>query len=89
MNTMEQPNLTDSMDIRHALERKLGYGAIQKVADAKGVRAPIVHNAMTGRRRSERDITILAYIASIVEQPVLGVNPDGSTIDENILAQAN
>lgn len=85
---MEQTNLTDSMDIRHALERKLGYGAIQKVADAKGVRAPIVHNAMTGKRRSKRDVEIIAYIASLIDQPVLGVNPDGTEVDDNILAQA-
>lgn len=86
---MEQTNLTDSMEIRHALERKLGYGAIQKVADTKGVRAPIVHNAMTGRRRSKRDIEILAYIACLIGQPVMGINPDGTEISENIIAQAN
>lgn len=85
MNT-EHSNLTSSMDIRHALERKLGYGAIQKIADARGIRAPVVHNAISGRRRSKRDMEILAYIASIVARPVMGINPDGSQADETIIA---
>jgi len=88
MNT-EQNNLTDRIEIRQAMERKLGYGAVQKVADIKGVRAPIIFNAISGRRRSRRDIEILAYIASIIDQPVLGVLPDGTEIDESIIAQAN
>ncbi len=84
---MNQENLTDPLKIKHALERKLGYGAVQKVATKNDVDLPIVSNAISGRRRSPRDIAILIFIARIIECPVRGLCPDGTELDENTLAQ--
>ena len=78
---MEQQNLTDALDIKHALEKKLGYGALQLVADVHAVKLPIVSNAISGRRRSPRDMKILAWIAAEIGQPVLGVLPDGKELE--------
>lgn len=82
---MEKENINDRLEIRQALERQLGYGAGQKVADVFKVKSPIVFGAISGRTRSRRDISILAYIAGVIGQPVRGVRPDGTEI-ENILA---
>lgn len=83
---MEQHNLTDQMAIKHALERKLGHGAVKKIADICNVRLPTVSNVMSGRRRNKE---ILTVIAQTVEQPVRGVCPDGSELLENMLADVH
>ncbi len=75
---MENENLTDPMAIKHALERKLGYGALNKLANNIGVSQPAVSNTINGKRHSRK---ILLYIANLLGQPVRGVAPD----NENIL----
>jgi hypothetical protein len=82
-SSMEQHNLTDQLAIKHALERKLGHGAVKKIADLCGVHIPTVSNVMSGRRRNR---VILTAIAKTVEQPVRGVCPDGTDLPENMLA---
>jgi len=74
---MEEHNLTDPMSIKHALERKLGYGALRKIAGQCEVSPPEVSNVVSGRRRN---MTILTVIAQTVDQPVRGVCPDGSEL---------
>lgn len=74
---MEQQNLTDPLDIKHALERKLGYGALRKIAGKCEVSPPEVTNVVYGRRRNKG---VLAAIAQIIGQPVLWICPDGSEL---------
>jgi len=74
---MVQQNLTDPLDIKHALERKLGYGAIKKIADKCAVSLPTASNALAGRRRNT---TVLTYAAKMIGQPVHGVTPDGTEL---------
>lgn len=83
---MEQHNLTDQMAIKHALERKLGHGAVKKIADKCKVQLPTVSNVMSGRRWNR---AILTMIAQTVDQPVRGVCPDGSELPENMLADVH
>nr|WP_321465136.1 hypothetical protein [uncultured Desulfobulbus sp.] len=83
---MELHNLTDQMAIKHALERKLGHGAVKKIADKCGVQLPTVSNVMSGRRRNT---AILTVIARTVDQPVRGICPDGSELLENMLADVH
>lgn len=77
----KQQNLTNPLEIRHALEDILGVGAIQKIAALHDVKSSIVSNAIYGRRRSKRDIKILACIAWVIQKPVRGVLPDGTELE--------
>ena len=77
--TMKDNNLSDPMEIRHALERKLGRGAVKKIADDCGVSPPAVSNTIHGHRgQSGRpgNAGILQYLANVIGQPVYGVDPD-------------
>ena len=75
---MENENLSDPMAIKHALERKLDYGAMNELANNIGVSQPAVSNTIARKRHSRK---ILLYIANLLGQPVRGVAPD----NENIL----
>ena len=75
---MDNENLTNPMALKHALERKLGYGAFNKLANNIGVSQPAISNTIAGKRHSRK---ILLYIANLLGQPVHGVAPE----NENIL----
>jgi len=78
-NTMTDDNLTDPMEIKHALERKLGYGAVKKTAAACGVTLPAISNTIHGQRgKSGRpgNKGLLQHLANVIGQPVHGVAPD-------------
>lgn len=75
---MENKNLTNPLEIKHALERKLGRGAVKIVANECGVSSPAISNTIHGRRgKSGRpgNKGLLQYIANLIEQPVYGVAP--------------
>jgi hypothetical protein len=76
---MTANNLTDPLEIRHALERKLGRGAVKIIAAQCNVSPPSVSNTIHGHRgQSGRpgNAGILQHIANIIEQPVYGVTPN-------------
>ena len=65
-------NLTDPMEIRHALERKLGNGALTIFANAHGYSLPYISQTVAGERGNEE---VLRAIASCLGQPVRGILP--------------
>ena len=67
-------NLTDPMEIKHALERSMGAGALSKLANREGVSRSTVTNAVKGKRPGS---PLLQVIAKQIGQPVHGVTPDG------------
>ncbi|MDR3631454.1 MAG: hypothetical protein P4L42_14080 [Desulfocapsaceae bacterium] len=69
---MKDDNLTDPLEIKYALERQLGYGALNKIAIVCGVSPPSVSNTIRKRRSSRK---VLACIANIIGQPVHGIAP--------------
>lgn len=70
--TTETANLTDPMEIRHALERKLGNGAMTIFATAHGYSLPYISQTISGERSNQR---LLEALASCIGQPVRGVMP--------------
>jgi len=71
--TMKNENLTDPLEIKYALERQLGYGALNKIAMACGVSPPSVSNTINKRRCCKK---VLTCIANTIGQPVYGIAPD-------------
>ncbi len=67
-------NLTDPMEIKHALERSMGAGALSKLASREGVSRSTVTNAVKGKRPGS---PLLQVIADQIGQPVYGITPDG------------
>lgn len=67
-------NLTNPMEIKHALERSMGAGALAKIATREGVSRSTVTNAIKGKRPGS---ALLQVIAKQIGQPVHGVTPDG------------
>ena len=65
-------NLTDPMEIRHALERKLGNGALTIFANAHGYSLSYISQTVAGDRGNK---DVLQAIASCLGQPVRGVSP--------------
>ena len=70
----QSPNLTDPMDIRHALERKLGNGALTIFANAHGYSLAYISQTVAGERGNT---SVLQAIANCIGQPVRGVLPRG------------
>lgn len=69
---MKNENLTDPLEIKYALERQLGYGALNKIAVACGVSPPSVSNTINKRRYSKK---VLTCIANTIGQSVHGIAP--------------
>ena len=69
---MENLNMTDPLEIKHALERALGSGAMSRIAEEKGVSRSTVTNVVKGRRPGS---PLLPYMAGVIGQPVHGVGP--------------
>ena len=65
-------NLTKRLEIRHALERELGNGAVKLLAGQAGCSVPYVSQNMSGVRANER---ILRLMANIIGCRVHGVFP--------------
>lgn len=65
-------NLTDPMEIRHALERKLGNGALTIFATAHGYSLAYISQTIAGARGNE---SVLEALASCLGCPVRGVLP--------------
>ena len=76
MNTdsLANQDLTDPMEIRHALERKLGSGAMTTFATAHGYSLGYISQTISGER-GNRDV--LQALASCLGQKVRGVAPRG------------
>lgn len=70
----ETINLTDPMDIRHALERKLGNGAMTIFANAHGYSLAYISQTVSGERGNR---SVLQALATCIGQPVRGVLPRG------------
>ena len=66
-------NLTDPMEIKHALEKSMGGGALSKLAKREGVSRSTVTNAIKGKRPGSH---LLQVIADQIGQPVYGTNPN-------------
>ena len=66
-------NLTDPMEIKHALEKSMGVGALSKLARREGVSRSTVTNAIKGKRPGS---PLLQVIADQIGQPVYGANPN-------------
>jgi hypothetical protein len=73
-NTTPLRNLTDPMEIKHALERKLGHGAQTIFAETNGFTLQHVNMNIRGERNNE---AILGLLAQCIGQPVHGVAPLG------------
>jgi hypothetical protein len=69
---MKSQNLTDPLEIKHALERKLGYGAIKQIASCCGVTSSAVSKII--RHRGSKKV--LKCVATTIGQPVHGIMPD-------------
>lgn len=70
-------NLTDPLEIKHALERSMGAGAMTKLADREGVTRSAITNAVKGKRPGSH---LLKVIAEQIGQAVYGITPDGHDI---------
>lgn len=78
VKAMEQSNLTSPIEIKHALERVRGYGAISRLAEEHHVSRSAMTNAVAGRRPGSH---LLQIIAAEIGQPVHGVLPNGQSLD--------
>jgi len=65
-------NLTNGIEIRHALELKLGYGAIAKLARKRGCTKTCISTTIHGKRSNPEVIQLLANEAGCT---VYGVDP--------------
>lgn len=65
-------NLTKPLEIRHALERKHGDGAVQKVANKLGVSGPCISATIHGNRCNP---VVIQHLANEAGCPVYGVVP--------------
>lgn len=65
-------NLTDPMEIKHALELKLGRGAQTIFARTHGFTLQHVNMVIRGERGNE---VILGFLAQCIGQPIHGVDP--------------
>lgn len=65
-------NLTNGLEIRHALELKLGFGAVTKLARKHGCTKTYISATIHGRRCNPDVIQLLANEAGC---PVYGVAP--------------
>lgn len=65
-------NLTDPMEIRHAMERKLGSGALTIFAKVHGYSLPYISQTVAGERNNP---ALLEAIATCIGCPVRGVLP--------------
>lgn len=67
-------NLTDPLDIKHAIEKKAGLttGAIRQLADSLGVTSAAISQNIHGHRKQQH---IIQGIANHLGQPVHGFNP--------------
>jgi len=74
LNTTPLRNLTDPMEIKHALERKLGRGAQTIFSGAHGYSLQHVNMVIRGERNNKE---ILGLLAQCIGQPVHGVAPVG------------
>ena len=75
MNTKTQTNLTDPVDIKHAIEKRAGVttGAVKQLAISLGISAPALSQNIHGHRKQEY---ILQGIADHIGHPVHGVYPE-------------
>ena len=66
-------NLTDPLEIRHALERKLGNGAVTIFAKKHNYSLPYMSQTISGERSAEH---VLRLMANCLGCRVHGVFPD-------------
>ena len=65
-------NLTDSIEIKHHLEKIHGYGSLAKFAEIHGYSIPYVSQTIKGDRANE---TVLKRLASYAGCRIHGVFP--------------
>ena len=65
-------NLTKQLDIRHALERELGKGAVSQLAEQANCSVPYISQNMSEARANEK---ILRLMANTLGCRVHGVFP--------------
>ena len=61
------------MQIKHALEDKLGKGAVSKFAKMEGYSVPYISQLINGDRRN---VIVLRKIATFLKRKVYGVLPE-------------
>ncbi|MDX9893897.1 MAG: hypothetical protein RBS34_00530 [Desulfofustis sp.] len=70
---MKETNLTDPMEIRHALERKMGgVGSLTNFAREHGYSVSYISQTISGERSN---LHVLELLATRIGQPVHGVRP--------------
>lgn len=70
-------NLASGLEIRHALELKLGFGALTKLAQKRGCTKQYISQTIHGQRSNPDVLQLLANEAGC---PVYGVAPKGQTV---------
>lgn len=76
---MSEINLTDPIDIKHAIERKGGgYGALGRLARQLGVHRVTLSKNISNSPSARRQPEILKKLATYLGQPVHGVRPNST-----------